>query len=114
MRPFIGSALVLLILGAPAWALYRIIRGVEGWFSYNPGAGNTIGWTLTACVVLLLLGLTAVILAGASGLAARAWVVRLEEGQRLESTAHTLTAPRGRPQLGAYVDAEALAVPRAE
>lgn len=102
MRAFTGSALLLLIVGAPAYLVWRITRGVEFWFATS-GAGDVLMWALVAALALAVFAIPVALW----GVAARMWVVRLDEGQYLESTPHALAAParpRARPQL--RIDAE--------
>lgn len=87
----------LLALAVPAGVLYlahRVAVNIEGWF-IESGAGDVIGWAFVACLVLTFLALPV----GAFGLAARCWVVRLDEHERLESTARVLVGTSQR-QLG--------------
>jgi hypothetical protein len=93
------------IVGFGLFAGWRALSAVEGWFN-SSGAGNLIMWALVACLVLLLLGLTGAILIGAYGVAARPWVVRLEQGQHIEATHRALLArpqPPALPAPGAIV-----------
>lgn len=107
MKPWIGSALALGLVAVPAYIVWRITRGVESWFSAS-GAGDVIMWALVAALVLSVFAIPA----AAWGLAARMWVVRLEQGQRLESAAHALGAPVRRQLV--TVEAEALPAPHAQ
>jgi hypothetical protein len=77
MRALVSAALVIGIVGIPALVVWRIVRGVEGWFWHNPAAGDAILWTLVAAVVIALLGVGMGIALGAIGLGLRPYVVRL-------------------------------------
>lgn len=88
----------LLVLSVPAFALYlahRVAVNIEGWF-IESGAGHVLGWAVVACLVLAFLALPV----GAFGIAARCWIVRLDRGARLESTARVLSNTPGQHQLG--------------
>lgn len=85
MGKLLGSIFVTAALAGGLLLAYRIAAGIDGWFTAS-GAGNWIGWGFTLCLLLSFLAMPV----GAFGLAARAWVVRLDEHQRLESTARVL------------------------
>ncbi|MEI6777712.1 MAG: hypothetical protein WCK70_12505 [Chloroflexales bacterium] len=71
---------------ALAWFIgWRITSGVESWFAVS-GAGNVLMWAVVAALVLTAFAIPA----GAWGIAARMWVVRMHEGDYLESTPHAL------------------------
>ena len=92
MRAYLGAVLFCSGVGGVLWALYRITTDALDWF-YFSGAGNILGW---AAVVALVASFAAVPV-GAWGIAARLWVVKLERGQRLESTVQVLqTQPPAR------------------
>lgn len=93
VRALLGSALTLAIVGIPAYVVWRITRGVESWF-ITSGAGDVLMWALVAALVLTVFAIPA----GAWGIAARLWLVRMREGEYLESTAHALQAP-ARPRV---------------
>lgn len=82
----LGAILTTFVLFALGFGAWRLVAGVEGWFARTPAAGNAILWTLVAALVLAVLAIPA----AAWGLAARAWVIRLREGEHLESHAHAL------------------------
>ena len=94
MRAYLGAALLLGGVGGVVWALYRITTDALDWF-YFSGAGNVLGW---AAVIALVASFAAVPV-GAWGIAARLWVVRLERGQRLESTVQVLQSQPAARQL---------------
>ena len=102
MRALAGSTLFLLIVGAPAWALWRITIGVEGWFAQS-GAGDVLMWSLVAALMLAVFAIPV----GAWGIAARLWLVRVRESEYLESTAYALQAP-ARPRASLSVRASEL------
>ena len=92
MRAYLGAVIVMGGVGGVVWALVRITTDALDWF-YLSGAGNVLGW---AAVVALVVSFAAVPV-GAWGIAARLWVVKLERGQRLESTVQVLqTQPPAR------------------
>ena len=94
----LGAATVAGVLFTIGFAAWRIVSSVEAWFMIS-GAGNVIGWAFVGAVVLTVFAIPA----GAWGLAARMWLVRLHEGERAESAARIL-APR-RHELPAGDDA---------
>lgn len=95
MKPLLGVALAIAIVGAPLYVLWRIAHGVESWFATS-GAGDVLMWSLVAALVLTVFAIPA----AAWGVAARMWLVRVREGEYLESTPHALQAPaRPRAQL---------------
>lgn len=96
MRSILGAAIfvgpVLVLAGVVWW----VCAGIDGWFVANPGAGGVLGWSLVVALVLTFFALPA----AAWGVAARMWVVRLREHERLEATLPVIMAPvRARPQL---------------
>ena len=92
MKPVLGAVLFCSGVGGVLWAMIRITTDALTWFAWS-GAGNVLGW---AAVVALVVSFAAVPV-GVWGLAARMWVVKLERGQRLESTVQVLqTQPPAR------------------
>ena len=85
MKAFIGAAITLAIIAIPAYVVWRLVRGVEGWF-VSSGAGDVLMWSLIAALVLAVFAIPV----GAWGLAARLWVVRMRDDEYLVSTAHVL------------------------
>ena len=81
------------MVGIPAYVVWRITRGVESWFATS-GAGDVLMWSLVAALVLSVFAIPV----GAWGVAARLWLVRMHEGEYLESTAHALQSP-ARPRV---------------
>jgi hypothetical protein len=94
MKLTFGAALTLAMVAIPAFIVWRVSVGVESWFATS-GAGNVLMWS----VVLALVASVAAIPVGAWGLAARMWVVRLDEQQRMESTARVLLPTQRTPTL---------------
>jgi hypothetical protein len=103
VKQFFGPALLMAMVAIPGYVIWRVTTNVEDWFAYS-GAGAYIGWAFVVAMCLAC----AAIPVGAWGLAARAWVVRIDEGQRLESTAHALAPARQRGQLATVEAAHAL------
>ena len=89
MRIFFGAALTTATLAAGVWFAWRLTLGIESWFATS-GAGDAIMWSVVAAIILTVFALPA----AAWGLAARAWVVRLEYHQRLEATHAVLFSDR--------------------
>ena len=88
MKTIIGVGIVA-IVGLAAW---RIVAGIEGWF-VDSGAGNTIMWAFVACAIVVMIGFSLILLAGGAGIAARMWVVRLNDNQYIESAAYAVISP---------------------
>lgn len=80
MRPIFGAALVTATLAVGSVVTWRITRGVEAWFATS-GAGNVLMWSVVVALILTAFALPA----AAWGLAARAWVVKIRHGERLEA-----------------------------
>ena len=88
MRLLAGTiALVAGVIGL-LFVLLRITNGVENWF-ITSGAGDVLMWSLVAALTLTFFAIPA----GAFGVAARMWLVRMREGEYLESTPHALLTP---------------------
>ena len=106
MKPVLGAVLFCSGVGGVLWAMIRITTDALTWFAWS-GAGNVLGW---AAVVALVVSFAAVPV-GVWGLAARMWVVKLERGQHLVSTAHTLAPPHATAQLGTPASSPTLTAP---
>jgi hypothetical protein len=85
MKHTFGAALILALVAIPAYVVWRITQGVENWFAES-GAGDVLMWSFVVALVLA----AAAIPVAAWGQAARMWVIRVDEGQRLASTARVL------------------------
>jgi hypothetical protein len=85
MSKLLGAALTLAVPAFALYLAYRIAEGVDGWFMAS-GAGAVLGWAFVGSMVLAFLAIPI----GAFGLAARMWVVKLDERQYLESTPRVL------------------------
>ena len=88
MKAIIGAGIVA-IVGLAAW---RIVAGIEYWF-VDSGAGDAIMWAFVACVIIVMIGLSLILLAGGAGIAARMWVIKLGQDQYIESTAYAVISP---------------------
>lgn len=110
MRALGGAALTVAVAAGGILVAWRITRGVEAWFVYS-GAGDVLMWTVVATLILVVLGVGGAVVAGAWGLAARAYVVRLNSGEYLESVTRTLLpapSPAARVELPAPAERAAL------
>lgn len=88
MRLFAGATtLVAGVLGS-FFVIVRITNGVESWFAAS-GAADALMWSLVAALILTFFAIPL----GAFGVAARMWLVRVKEGEYLESTPHALRSP---------------------
>ena len=91
MKIIFGAALTCGMIAIPGYIVWRIVVDVESWFATS-GAGDCIIWSFVIALMLTAFAIPV----GVWGLAARMWVVRLERGQYLVSTAHTLAPPNAR------------------
>lgn len=80
MGKLLGATSVVGILVFALYLAHRIAVGVEGWF-YTSGAGDVLGWSFIAAMVLAVFAIPA----GAWGIAGRQWIVRLRSDERAES-----------------------------
>ena len=107
MKLMLGVVLFCSSVAAVLWAIVRITTDALDWFAWS-GAGDVLGWSLVVALVVSF----AAIPVGVWGLAARMWVVKLERGQYLVSTAHTLAPPHVVvAQLGTTAPAPTLTAP---
>jgi hypothetical protein len=81
----IGATVVAGTLGLAWFVVWRITSGVESWFATS-GAGNVLMWSLVAALILAVFAIPA----GAWGIAARMWVVKMHRDEYLTSTPHAL------------------------
>jgi hypothetical protein len=104
MKLTFGTALTLAMVAIPAYVVWRITQGVENWFATS-GAGDVLMWSFVIALVVS----AAAIPVGMWGIAARMWVVKLDQTQRLESTGRVLLPTTTRPILAEPVEALVLA-----
>lgn len=70
------------------FVLVRITSGVEGWFATS-GAADVLMWSVVSALVIAVFAVPL----GAYGLAARMWLVKMREGEYLESAPEALRSP---------------------
>ena len=107
MKLIFGAALTCGMIAIPGYIVWRIVVDVESWFATS-GAGDCIMWSFVIALMLTAFAIPV----GVWGLAARMWVVRLERGQYLVSTAHTLQQLSRRRAHLTTVETEALLAPQ--
>ncbi|MEI8165511.1 MAG: hypothetical protein WCG26_03995 [Chloroflexales bacterium] len=106
MRIYFGAALTCGMIIIPGYIVWRIVVDVESWFATS-GAGDYIMWSFVIAMMLTVFAIPV----GVWGLAARMWVVKLDRGAYLVSTAHTLAPPHVVAQLGTTAPAPTLTAP---
>ena len=88
MKIIFGAALTCGMIAIPGYIVWRIVVDVESWFATS-GAGDCIMWSFVIALMLTAYAIPV----GVWGLAARMWVVKLDRGEYLVSTAYTLAPP---------------------
>ena len=101
MKTLLGAALTTAAMAAAALFAWRLTRGVEAWFAYS-GAADALMWSVVAALILAVFAVPA----AAWGVAARCWLVKLRDGERIEATHGVLLDERSRRRLAVEDEAE--------
>jgi hypothetical protein len=101
VKTLLGAALTTAAIAAAALFAWRITRGVEAWFAYS-GAADTLMWSVVAALILAVFAIPA----AAWGFAARCWLIKLRDGERVEATHGVLLGERPRRRLTVEDEAE--------